>query len=138
MCKISASLEEGLEVLVSEVTKANTCLQCYECKAEILSNNMFNLDVYLLDDTPQVHITCADCYSIRCHLFSDYYYGYLWSNLYGSLIDDLENINWSNIPHLTKTAKESIFEAVETAWDYLEANPNLVKLSTNIYINYVD
>ena len=68
-----------------------------------------------------VHITCADCLSIRDALFCDgWFWGRIWQDVWDFLcdMDDYGETSsvLSCVPNLTPRARDMLFEDIETLW----------------------
>ena len=94
--------------------------RCDECMGTIFPGQTYLEERYLFEGTVSTHKTCICCKSVRDHLFCQFTYGQLWSDLEYFLYDaahhSVAGMPWEKISRLTPAARAHVLLMVEEIW----------------------
>jgi hypothetical protein len=116
----SSGFDDYATVLAEHRRKARTTHNCDECLGAIYPGQSYLEERYLFDIVVTTHKTCECCESIRKHLYCDFLYGSVWSDLreqlYHSIHHSVDDVPWSRIAKLTPAARAHILLIIEELW----------------------
>ena len=116
----SSDCDGYVTMLAEHRRKARKAHKCMECLGEISPGQTYLEERYLFENTVSTHKTCACCESVRDHLFCQFTYGELWSNLKDFIYDwmhyDLDGAPWARIAKLTPAARAHVLLMIEDIW----------------------
>ena len=116
----SVDNDDHVTMLAETKRKARKHHRCNECLGIIFPGQTYMDERYLFDGEVSTHKTCECCMSVRDHLFCQYTYGSIWSDLNDFLYDwahyYLDGIPWSRIAKLTPAARAHVLLMIEKIW----------------------
>jgi hypothetical protein len=116
----STDNDDFVTMLASNKRRAVKIHRCSECLGTIFPGQTYLDERYLYDGDVSTHKTCACCESVREHLFCQFAYSELWSDLGDLLRDgihyDLDGAPWAKIAKLTPDARAHVLLMIEEIW----------------------
>lgn len=115
-CIIDSDPDEYSKSEDIKIRKANKEHRCVECDKIIKNKEKYEHTKAFYSDGPSNIKTCLICSEIRNTLFSSWTYGGLWESLSESLLYN-DYIPYRCSKLLTKKARDSICDFIESRWD---------------------
>ena len=119
-CSCQITVDVGgdcIELLSEKRVTAKKAHKCGECDRTIPVGETYLRESYVSEGEFHTETTCADCLSIRDHLFCDWYYGMILETLKFEILEYDLIPPESCISKLTPTARAMVCGLIEEAWE---------------------